>query len=523
MPAPPCAVSAAGRSRCSRVTAAPHLPACAGGSLNWAWDANKFGWPLAVDLTDAVSTWSASRQLDPPPSMGWASPADAPLLTFAARFVDAVLKLGTNVERPSDGLLSYAAFNAKCSFIWSDMEALNLSVAFVLSSCVPFDSFVLTKEQAEDYAARSVSELVAARAGDVDCYEDLLRGLFSPYGDVIYMGRLVEALPQTDGSCAGGCPFDRPLCDGTTCVRPTCDDFMPLCNAAGNAGALARFVCGVTCGCNSTTSSLFWVGPNSGCSPACQETARSAARTAVCSDAQPGSAEFAAYSLAREPYNPDGVSTTVRAALGCFSSNFDGSCYDYDYFTSQGMKSLVPFCPVTCGCIDDPSIPGCPGSCNATDAADSPPPVCRDLSDAQLLLASDARVAQYGPGAPPYPYPPSCSGANATVCAYLGIDPYGGRLRVWEHPCPVACNACLCRDLSDAELVLASVVYKLRPNLYPPSCVGANATVCARLGIYPDGSRRPAWEHPCPVACQLCLDARIGNATSENELPDSPE
>ena len=117
------------------------------------------------------------------------------------------------------------------------------------------------------------------------------------------------------------------------------------------------------------------------------------------------------------------------------------------------MKSLVPFCPVTCGCIDDPSRHGCPGTCNATDAAEPLTPVCRDLSDAQLVLASDARVARYKfiGLTRPEPYPPSCSGANAMVCAQLGIDSYG---TVSRHPCPKACRVCLCRGLSEAELRL---------------------------------------------------------------------
>jgi hypothetical protein len=138
---------------------------------------------------------------------------------------------------------------------------------------------------------------------------------------------------------------------------------------------------------------------------------------------------------------------SVRAALGCFALNFDYSEFcNADVMNialgAAGMKSLVPFCPVTCGCIDDPSRHGCPGTCNATDAAEPLTPVCRDLSDAQLVLASDARVAWYAPDAPPFPYPPSCSGADEMVCAFLGIDSTGGRLPVWQHPCPVACRLC---------------------------------------------------------------------------------
>jgi hypothetical protein len=412
---------------------------------------NKFGSPISVDLTDAVGTWSTSRQLDPPPSMGWTSPADAPLLTIAAQFVDAVLKLGSNADRPSDGLMSMVAYNAECYLSWSEMEDRNLSGALVLSSCVPYEAFGKTKELAQASAAEAVSDLVEyfRLITETDDCADMHSTSFLPRHEGVMMAKLVEALPQT-GSCVGGCPFGRPLCNGTTCVRPTCDDIMPLCNAGGNAGALARYACGVTCGCDSPTSALVWTGPNSGCRPTCQEAARSAARNARCSDAQPGSAEFAAlatYSRAKDQFFISSVNATVKAALGCFALNFDfPDICDADA-TADDSKSFVPFCPVTCGCIDDPSRPGCPGTCDATDAAEPPTPVCRDLSDAQLVLASDTRVAWYKLNGltRPDPYPPSCVGANETVCAHLGIDldRDGGRLPAWKHPCPVACNACL--------------------------------------------------------------------------------
>ena len=245
------------------------------------------------------------------------------------------------------------------------------------------------------------------------------------------MVKLAQSLAAT-GSCAGGCPLSRPLCKNTNgtlgCVRPTCDDVKPLCNATSDTVALARFVCGVTCGCD-------WLGGISGCPSSCQEkAAKAVTETATCSDAQPGSAELAAlvnYSRAFELHYANYINTsaTVRAELGCFALNFEPerqTLCNQALSSSYGFQSLLPFCPVSCGCIDNPSKPGCPTACSAPE-----PPTLRDLSDAQLAVANAARATYNEVNAPPYP--PSCSGLNATDC-----DPL---LTVWyKHPCPVACG-----------------------------------------------------------------------------------
>jgi hypothetical protein len=352
--------------------------------------------------------------------------------SFAAQFVAAVLALGTNVARPSAALLTDVAFYEELCYLgWPERKGLNLSDALLLSRCVPKVSSRSSKENVEASSAATVSELLqAAKIGGV-C-RDLLGvgGFFFALFDATYMATLVQALPAT-GSCAGGCPFGRPLCKGMLgCVSPTCDDVKPLCNDNTDAGALARFMCGVTCGCGDLTSALLWIGPNSGCLRGCQEAARSKAEIAGCSDAQPSSTELAAlvgYSRAYELYFAGWSLTnaSVRAELGCLALNFDVPWLcDQEYFNaSYGAKSLVPLCPVTCGCIEDSAKPGCPRTCIAPE-----PPRLHDLSDTQLALANKLLPSDTPP------YPPSCFGVNATVCAAL--------LTVWhKHPCPVSCDA----------------------------------------------------------------------------------
>jgi hypothetical protein len=314
---------------------------------------------------------------------------------------------------------------------FSNQCRLGESDAHLLSTCVLKFSSARSKEQAAASAAKSVSDLVR-RYEDRSCGDLLGAYNILAYEEAPYMATLVQALPPT-GSCAVSCPLSRPLCNGTLgCVRPTCADVKPLCNRGTDAGALARLLCGVTCGCVVFASELLWIGLDSGCLPQSQENAKAVAESASCSDAQPGSAELAAlfeYSRAFELQftGASHTNATVRAELGCFALNFEntyrGGLCDQEYWNSTyGAKSLVPFCPVSCGCIGNPSKPGCPSACRAPE-----PPTLRDLSAAQLAVAN-AAMATWNK-----PYPPSCFGLNATVCDAL--------LTVWyKHPCPLACG-----------------------------------------------------------------------------------
>ncbi len=373
--------------------------------------------------------------------MAWTAPAAASMRSFPAQFVAAVLALGTNVERPSTALMSDAAYADECAYLtWSLSEARNLSDAQVLLRCVLYRFSARSKEQAEASSARTVSELVQGfeDEGYVNTCKDLLGQLYVPFAEAVFMATLAQALPAT-GSCAGGCPLSRPLCNGTLdCVQPTCADVKPLCNNDTDAGALARYLCGVTCGCDDLTSDLLWIGPKLGCRPKCEEAARAVAETASCSDAQPGSADLVAlvgYSRAFDLRFLTLTNATVRAELGCFALMFDNRkvLCDQEYWnTTEGAKSLVPFCPVSCGCIDNPSMPGCPPACRAPE-----PPRLRDLSDKQLAVSNALKATlnqRLNRGLNSPAYPPSCSGLNATACGpLLGTAWY-------KHPCPVACG-----------------------------------------------------------------------------------
>jgi hypothetical protein len=410
---------------------------CAGGSVNWAWTRDKLGEPWWVDLSNEVGNWTDASDIDPLDVLAWTAPAAASMRSFPAQFVAAVLALGTNVARPSTALMSTTAFNDECLIGWSARAARKLSDARLLSSCVLTSSFRSSKEEASAESAKSVSELVEWDSKDIDRCRDVLGLPYVPFYEAVAMATLAQALPAT-GSCAGGCPLSRPLCNGALgCVRPTCAHVKSLCNENTNAGALARFFCSVTCGCDDLTSDLLWIGLNSGCLPKCKEAAKAAANE-TCSDAQPGSAELAAlvgYSRAVE-LRLTGQSVTdasTRSKLGCFAVNFDAKwilCDPEFWNIEYGAKSLLPFCPVSCGCIGDPSKPGCPRACSAPE-----PPTLRDLSDAQLAEANAAMASwnQSLPRSHSRPYPPSCSGLHATDCDAL-------RTTWHKHPCPVACG-----------------------------------------------------------------------------------
>ncbi len=147
---------------------------CAGGSVSWAWTADKFGWQWWVDLSKAVGNWTNASVLEPLDELAWTAPVDASMRSFPAQFVAAVLALGTNVERPSIALMSDAAYNDECIYLTrSDIDEEILSDAHLLSRCVLYHSSVRSKEQAE---ASSAPRHWVQGEKELEC--DLLGGSF---------------------------------------------------------------------------------------------------------------------------------------------------------------------------------------------------------------------------------------------------------------------------------------------------------------------------------------------------------
>ena len=421
-------------------------------------------------MSEEVRQWALAAEKTVP-VVAWELPERAKTSSLNALFVNAVLSRGTNMTMP--------AFTDKCAFSWSGAAEQNLSDALWLSACVPKKYLVRTEEQAKALSAKPVSDLVVESG--IDTCADVLgdrgsEGIISPQDQATYMAILVEALPAT-GSCTGGCPLGRPLCNGNgtdRCVTPTCQDVKALCYNNTDAGALARFMCSVTCGCDRLASALLWIGPEHGCLPACQKRAEFEANYSSCSDAQPGSPKLAAlveYSsaFALNVANKSLTSASVRAKLGCFALQFERDtelqnlCDQNYWITTRGAKSLLPFCPASCGCILNPSKRGCPGTCTLRQ-----PPRLHDLSDAQLRYVASTFPRTSDTAA----YPQSCLGLNATVCDALRT--------VWhKHPCPVACN------LSSGAAIPASAHTLARR---PP----------------PARRRRPPPPHPALMARTTC-------------------
>ena len=141
--------------------------------------------------------------------------------------------------------------------------------------------------------AQGGAPMQSGSPGMPGCQDVLDHSTFSAsYGNV-FMKYLVDNMlpPATpaNGSCEGGCPFLRPLCNGTSCIRPSCADLVQAgmrCSGAkqervergkaqlagecslGEAGVdaltLAQSMCSATCGCSRVPA-----GDSGGCLPEC--------------------------------------------------------------------------------------------------------------------------------------------------------------------------------------------------------------------------------------------------------------
>ena len=123
------------------------------------------------------------------------------------------------------------------------------------------------------------------QSGPPGCQDVLDHSTFSASYGNIFMQYLVDRLLPANGSCEGGCPLLRPLCNGTSCIRPSCADLVHAgmkCSgdkrereeqlagecSIGEAGVdaltLAQSMCSATCGCSRVPA-----GDSGGCLPEC--------------------------------------------------------------------------------------------------------------------------------------------------------------------------------------------------------------------------------------------------------------
>lgn len=181
----------------------------------------------------------------------------------------------------------------------------------------------------------------------------------------------------------GGCRSNlKPLCKEGQCTTPSCEDALPHCQKASEAGKLARMYCPETCGCNDAFSSLILTAPNLGCPHSC--LAKHAEQIAVrpCVDAESRSAEVTEYANALLEH---GIASGNKVYNWFGTVIQKDACRIYDVLyqgtmsaeakmhetcrPSNGNKGLQPFCPVACGCQGGQL--GCPKSCPATYSANN--------------------------------------------------------------------------------------------------------------------------------------------------------
>jgi hypothetical protein len=401
----------------------------------------------------------------------------------------------------------------------------------------------------------SVGALVDSWAGRVTTCVDLLGSGLSfvtALSEGVAMTTIVAAMQAIDTSCSN-CSFLQPLCKGGQCVRPTCNDLnsaeRPMCTQPSNAGVMARLMCSKTCGCSDPLSPMLSNGDESGCLTPC-EAGRKRLQSfgtkvagdenpltsrGKCTDAQPNStqltalAQFAASKPVVDQFNLDIPNATVFwTTVGCFALNlYDKSALcDYDgSLGRKGMKSFLPFCPVTCGCtLDRLRQDACPDPCASIE-----PPIWNFKTDVPVGdyveqngldravsdLTDRLSVAQL----PLLPAVPT----ESEVAAFYRVT-YGES--IWKYALKtrlgVGGDIGSCRDLSDTQLAAANGILEQNPRWgkrrFPQSCSATNAAICADLlsSSLVFGGRKSAdsapeealnllvASHPCPVKCRAC-------------------
>ena len=173
---------------------------------------------------------------------------------------------------------------------------------------------------------------------------------------------VADALSQEfpPDKCPGGCSNHlMPLCKAGQCVRPSCADAKPLCDADTQAGYAVRGLCGKTCGCHKGTGALFLNGNGFGCAPSCQSAMKKRTDSMPCQDAAVGSKTLTAlaHSIiefgkrnALDDFVSLGKSLRVR---GCATVRFDSSlrnylCGDFLSYDNKHFKGLRAVCKRSC-------------------------------------------------------------------------------------------------------------------------------------------------------------------------------
>jgi hypothetical protein len=504
---------------------------CAGGPVDWAYGVDKFGLPLYTTLGADVSSWLDKWGKDPFEPRVWSRPAEETAqVTLHSKFVDTVLTSPQEDSRCNAIL---------CQLKVPELDSMNMADTFPWGCCLAqFYSVESTLGVVQIETALATPELVVKWSPELGSCGDLLnsgssRNSLNAVLEGIAMDRLAR-LMNTDGSnCEGGCPFLRPLCNGTQCVRPTCQAVKEngLCRLDGDDGALVRLVCSVTCGCNDPLSNLVRYGSQSGCPLQCAKDGAKRLLRRDCEDARPNSTawtslvDFATANATVDIYfaadPPHGV--RLWSTLGCFAvflyGDGGGLCDADGSFSKLGTQSFRSFCPQTCLVVTSrvrqdlkAAQVAYPTKCDAA-AVENPflhfNPFCKWKPDGSF----------------------TCDNANVSVALKLGANDD----RLNSH----------CTDLSDAQLAMAhewTAALKVDPPpVIPRSCSTASANsptffshsnsslTCDDLFgpalVYDqqattEGVRFVLARHPCPVACHACPPQPVIVAGS---LTDSSE
>ena len=353
--------------------------ALCGGQLKWAYETNALHQPLWVDLSDRVDAWAVSRGMSEPEPRPWTRPVaevSAGSRQFETRFVNAMLAGG------AAGCATLGNTSVKKRTCYSPDASLVTDYPWQCCMAYQFQvESVSTAHQLATQSLETVAEYLRTNATPA-CTDLLARygpqslsGRPSPYQiarntsaeslggsvgiedgriDVVDDGALMNTLVASlaNASSEVRCPFLLPFWDGSSCVRPSCDDVRELCHKDSGIGALARFACSRTCGCASHLSPLFLT---SGCSAACQETFDVELDSVECVDVRPnstGAAALAAFatSKAMAVEAGQGVLPPAQAwsVLGCKAAEPEDFCELGGYV---GKRSFMSLCPVTCGCL----------------------------------------------------------------------------------------------------------------------------------------------------------------------------